>query len=77
MTQITQEQKAEASRLIAEQVAIAEEALAKAEQLAKEARVGFEFTFDGITGSYYTYRPYGKTDAPVEGYYDGWQGSSC
>jgi hypothetical protein len=76
MTQeITQEQKQEALRLIAEQVKIAEEALAKAEQLAKEAQVGFDFTFDGITGSYYTHK-YGATGA-VAGYYDGWEGSSC
>lgn len=77
MTQeITQEQKQEAIQQIAEQVKIAEAALAKAEELAKNARVGFDFTFDGITGSYYTYHPFGSPDK-VDGYYDGWQGSSC
>lgn len=69
-----QEAKKSALALIAEQTQLAREALKKAEEIAREHRVSFSFDIGDGYGYYETYQ---DREGNVEGYWDGWQGSSC
>ena len=72
--QAQQDARRSALAQISEQTEIARAALAKAEEIAKEAGVGFDFDIGDGYGSFYTGE---NRDGTKYGYWDGWQGSSC